>query len=463
MNTSVLLISLYELGRQSFGLASAAACLQQHGATPICADLAIQTLDEDDVRHADLIGLHLPMHTATRIALDVIKNVRLLQPDAIVCCFGLYAPLNATFLRRLGVDVILSAEFEDALVDLYKDLLANGTAMVRESRSEHQSGSSLPKQRFQLPHRQLLPKLNKYAFLDKGDGIPRVVGYTETTRGCKHLCRHCPIVPVYNGALRVVQKGVVLADIRQQIEAGAQHITFGDPDFLNGPGHSLPIVEALHDEFPDLTFDVTIKVEHLLQHAKLLPRLKQSGCLFITSAVESFDDWVLEYLDKGHTYADFLSATQLCRQNEIFLQPTFVAFHPWLSIDSYISFLSTVTDLELISAIPPIQYAIRLLIPAHSRLLELNEIQTLVDEFDDDALVYPWVHRDPNVDILQQQLAEIIHQGEQAGESRRRIFERVWNAATLLSEDRDVAKPLPSVTFAPDAVAIPKLSEHWYC
>ena len=88
----------------------------------------------------------------------------------------------------------------------------------------------------------------------------------------------------------MVQREVVLADIRQQMAAGAQHITFGDPDFFNGPGHALAIVEALHAEFPAVTYDVTIKIEHLLKHRDALPVLARTGCLFITSAVESLDD-----------------------------------------------------------------------------------------------------------------------------------------------------------------------------
>jgi hypothetical protein len=41
------------------------------------------------------------------------------------------------------------------------------------------------------------------------------------------------VVPVYNGVFRIVQRDVVLADIRQQVAMGAEHITFGDPDFFN--------------------------------------------------------------------------------------------------------------------------------------------------------------------------------------------------------------------------------------
>ena len=84
-------------------------------------------------------------------------------------------------------------------------------------------------------------------------------------------------MPIYGGRLRVIQRDVVLEDVRRQVAAGAQHITFGDPDFFNGPGHSIPLVRALHAEFPDLSYDVTIKVEHLLKLSELLPVLRDTG------------------------------------------------------------------------------------------------------------------------------------------------------------------------------------------
>ena len=121
---------------------------------------------------------------------------------------------------------------------------------------------SLKRQNFRKPNRSHLPNLKNYAKLINGESHSITVGYTEGTRGCKHICRHCPVVPVYKGRFFVVQQDGVMEDIRQQIEAGAEHITFGDPDFFNGPGHAFRLVKAFHEEFPDLTYDVTIKVEH---------------------------------------------------------------------------------------------------------------------------------------------------------------------------------------------------------
>jgi hypothetical protein len=182
---------------------------------------------------------------------------------------------------------------------------------------------SLARQNFLVPYRDDLPPLEKYAHLTLPDDSTCVVGYTEASRGCKHLCRHCPIVPVYNGTFRIVQCEVVLEDIRRQVAAGAQHITFGDPDFFNGVGHSMQIVEALHREHPGLSYDVTIEAEHLLKHAGRLPALRETGCAFVTTAVESVDDHVLRILDKGHTRADFIRLAGLMRGLGLFLVPTF--------------------------------------------------------------------------------------------------------------------------------------------
>src|SRR5580700_10635922 len=239
----VLLVSTYELGHQPFGLASPAAWLSEGGHQVACADLCIESLDPDTVREADLVAFYLPMHTATRLAAKVIEKVRRLNPAAHLCCYGLYAPLNESYLRSLGAGTVLGGEFEPGLVALADGLKPESTI-------------SLDRLQFLVPLRTGLPPLAKYAGLH-ADGVLKRTGYTETSRGCKHLCRHCPVVPVYQGSFRVVQPDIVLADIRQQVAAGARHITFGDPDFLNGPTHAMRIVDALDHEFPDVTYDAT--------------------------------------------------------------------------------------------------------------------------------------------------------------------------------------------------------------
>jgi len=456
---NIVLISTYELGRQPFGLASPAAWLRERGHQVTVLDLARQPLEEAAIRGAALVAVYLPMHTATRLAAQLIPTLRELNPRAHLCGYGLYAPMNTEYLRALGVTTVLGGEFEEGLVHLAERLNGNGNGKV-SGVPQPEPLISLARQKFILPDRQGLPLPAKYAHVILGSGEHRVVGYTEASRGCKHLCRHCPIVPVYHGVFRIVDPEVVLEDIRQQVEAGAQHITFGDPDFFNGIGHAMRLVEALHCEFPQLTYDVTVKIEHLLKHKEHLPRLRDAGCLFVTSAVESVDDRVLRRLDKGHTRADFLEVNRLFRELGMVLQPTFVPFTPWTTLDGYFDLLRVLRENDLIENVAPIQLAIRLLIPAGSLLLELEEVRRLVCSFDPSALIYPWRNTDPRVDVLGEEIEALVASSEKLKRPRRTIFERIWEAA---HEAAGVQAEFAGQPIFKSRAAIPYLNEPWYC
>jgi radical SAM superfamily enzyme YgiQ (UPF0313 family) len=440
-----LLVSTYEMGRQPFGVASAAAWLSAAGSTVTCVDAAKAKIDEDSLAAADLIGFHLPMHTATRLAGPLIAKARTANPTARICAFGLYAPLNEAWLRSLGVEAVFGGEFEEEL-----------SAWAANKDAVRSSSPSLPRIHFLVPDRTGLPPLSRYATLQRPDGTRRAVGYTEATRGCRHLCRHCPVVPIYNGQFRVVQADVVLADIAAQVRAGAGHITFGDPDFFNGPTHAMRIVDALHAAHPSVSYDVTIKVEHLLQHRELLPRLVESGCAFVTSAVESVDDRVLGLLDKGHTRAGFVETVALCRRAGLTLMPTFVAFHPWLTLDSYCDLLDTIVALDLVDHIAPIQLAIRLLVPDGSRLLELDEMRRHLGAFDSGTLTYRWDHPEPRVDALHREITALV--GTRVNADRHAVFTAISEIAHARA-GRAMVSPKP----ARDRATVPYLNEPWYC
>lgn len=449
----VVLISPYDLGRQPFALAEPAAWLREAGFAVHCLDLSQQRLEPSTLAGAEMVAIHVGMHTATRIAMEAVSRILELAPTAHVCLFGLYAPMNAGLFRKLGAGTILGGECEPALLDLAQRLRHGETPAQMPDRMVHRE-----KVAFLLPDRSGLPPLSRYAHLVMPDGTKRTAGFAEASRGCKHLCRHCPVVPVYEGKFRVVPVDVVLADIDQQVAAGARHISFGDPDFLNGSTHALRIVQGLAERHPGLTFDATIKIQHLIRHENLLPILKRAGCLFITSAVESVDDRILEYLDKNHTRTDFERATALCREAGIALAPTFVAFTPWITLNGYLEWLQSLVDLRLVAAVPPIQLAIRLLVPAGSRLLELPEFRALVGEFDARLLGYPWRHPDPRVDALQAEIQGWVAEAESQGLPRSAIFDRIWRLAHEAAD-----RKAPALEAGQYGEPIPHLSEPWYC
>jgi radical SAM superfamily enzyme YgiQ (UPF0313 family) len=453
----IVLISTYELGRQPFGLASPAAWLRKRGHAVICLDLSREPLKEEAIREASLIAFYLPMHTAARLTLELLGPIRRLNPAAHLCAYGLYASLSAEIFHAQGIGSMLGGEFEQALVDLAEHL--SGLSALPQFHPLD-SNVSLSRLRFQVPDRSGMPPLRSYAHLVLPSGEHRVAGYTEASRGCKHLCRHCPVVPVYGGVFRIVDREVVLADIRQQVAAGARHITFGDPDFFNGVGHAIPLVEALHRELPELTYDATIKVQHLLKNAELLPTLRATGCLFLISAVESLDDEVLAKLDKNHTRADFFRAVELCRRTGITLQPTFLPFTPWTTFEQILDLFAQLDRLDLVEAVGPIQLAIRLLIPAGSRLLQLGEVQEMVGPFDARALVYPWKNANPAIDQLCDELQDLVAASEKVKRSRSATFEKMWQMAKQAANQNLEERLQPVLA---SRATVPYLNEPWYC
>ena len=438
-----LLISTYDLGRQPFGLASPAAWLRAAGVEVACADASRDPVADEQLAHATVIAFYLPMHTATRLALPIIDRARRVNPSARLIAYGLYAPLNAAWLRERGISEVLGPEAEEALVNLVKPQGARHTT------------EGLPRLRFIAPDREGLPALDRYASLRMPDGSRRVAGSTDATRGCKHHCRHCPVVPVYEGQFRVVPLDVVMADVRAQVAAGAEHISFGDPDFLNAPTHARRLIERLSAEFSGLSYDVTIKIEHLLRHVEMIPKLRDTGCLFVTSAVETIDDAVLARLRKGHTRRHFVEAAGLCRDARVTLVPTFIPFTPWTTLEGYVELLDVLEAMELVEQVAPIQLAIRLLVTAGSSLLELEDIRKVVSPYDAASLTWPWRHDDARVDALQSGVMQVVAAG--AAMPRSDTFA----AISALARSHAGLPPRPRQAAA--GALVPCLSEPWYC
>ncbi len=439
------------MGHQPFGLASPAAWLEEAGLDVTCNDLAVEPLDEAAARTATLIALYIPMHTATRMAAELLPRLRALNPSAHINCYGLYGPVNSQYLKSLGADSVVGGEFEGPLVELAETLMAGRAPSVPIV--------SLAKQDFKIPRRRDLPALSHYGKLIDGPNTQVVAGYTEASRGCKHTCLHCPVVPVYKGNFRVIQHDMVMADIRNQVALGARHITFGDPDFFNGPGHAMALVRALAQEFSDLTYDVTIKVEHLLRHANLLPTLVATGCVFVTTAVEAVDDDILAILDKGHSVEDFHQAVAMANDLGLVLAPTFVPFTPWTTLDGYAKLLEVIADLDLIDHVAPVQLTIRLLVTQGSGLLNLPDAGDLFGPYHQKALSHVWRHPDPAVDALQFAVAAAAESGESDGLSRRETFHRIRALAQKAAGLPALSAPVHAAT----ALPVPHLSEPWFC
>src|SRR6266571_41 len=447
----ILLVACYEMGHQPLALAWPAAFLERAGYRPAALDLSVEPLDAAGVRRARLVAISVPMHTALRLGARVAAEVRALNPGCHVSFYGLYATRNAEYLLGNGGDSVLAGECEDDLVALARRL-----EMGRDARQD--PSVAFAKLSFPVPARVGLPALERYAHVER-DGRLELAGYVEASRGCKHRCRHCPIPPVYDGRFFVVPVEVVLADVRQQVQAGATHVTFGDPDFLNGPGHALAVARAVRREFPALTFDFTAKIEHLLRHARHLPELGSLGCVFVVTAAESLDDAVLGYLDKGHTRADIERALDLVRDAGISLRPTWIAFTPWTTLDGYREWLDFVGARDLVDAVDPVQYAVRLLLPPGSLLLGHPALRPYLGPLDAAGFHYRWVHPDPRMEQLHAEVTAAIGAATRRSEDLALTFERVG----ALADAAAGAPARPPLGLPADRRKPPRLTEAWFC
>lgn len=456
---AVLLLSCYELGHQPLGLAMPLAFLEQAGYRPRVLDLSLQQLDVTQVQRARFVGISVPMHTALRLGVHAARRVREINPGCHVCFYGLYASLNAKYLLDQVADSVIGGEYEGPLVSLVESL-NEGSERKREKAEVAQPVPKPGQPSFPVPRRSGMPPLENYAHL-KHKGSDFVAGYVEATRGCKHVCLHCPIPPVYGGKFVVVPREIVLEDIRQLIGAGAGHITFGDPDFLNAPTHSVKIARALHAEHPSVTFDFTAKVEHIVKQRDRIQELADLGCVFVVSAVESLNDVVLSRLAKGHTRSDVLRMLGSLREAGICLRPSFVSFTPWTSIDDYIDVLEFVEAENLIDQVDPVQYTIRLLIPPGSLLLSHQAIQAHLGVLVPDMFTYGWRHSDPKMDRLYRDVTKLVERSLESGEDCLWTFLRVKQLALAIKEGRPpeelrLSPPLPRVM-------PPRLTESWFC
>ncbi len=433
----VLVVSCYELGHQPLAAATAAAHLRVAGHDVRVRDLALEDWESSLIDWADRIALAVPMHTAMRIARRALELIRTQDAHIPVVAFGLYASMLDDV-----ADQVLLGETDAALV-----AWAGGAAIdAKVSLGRDAARPGAP-----LPARDLLPSLDRYAHLALG-GDERVVGYVEASHGCAHRCRHCPVPVVYDGRIRIVDAGAVLADVAQQIDAGAEHITFGDPDFLNGVHHSRRIVQTLHERFPSVTFDCTVKVEHILRFEELWGELAAAGCLFVVSAFESVDETTLHLLDKGHTVADMARAVEVVRAHGIEIRPTWMPFTPWTTLEQLQDLLEFVAVHDLVGNVDPVQYTIRLLVPEGSLLLR-DPVHAEFAAFDPARGAHPWAHPDPAIDELQVRLAALVEGRLTAGEDLATIYNAVRRECDL-----------PAVQIEAGATeGRPRLTEPWFC
>ncbi len=444
----VLAVTTYELGHQPLVLARLASTLGSAGIQFAFCDNSVERrsfsrredfLLQDGEPPTDLI-ISVPMHTATKLGREIAVRARGIFGDSIrIIAVGLYSKVALASSRSFDAAVFL---------DDPKSIIESlGATWHQDS---HLSSSS------SAPDRSMLPGLGNYAYLI-ADGGKKLVGYVETTIGCAHMCKHCPVPVVFKGRFRAVSASEVLTQIDQLHSAGARHITFGDPDFLNGPAHALRIVRSMHAAHPELTFDATVKVEHILEYRGIWHELRALGLSFVVSAFEHTSDDVLHHLAKGHTRADIVEALSILREQDIDVRPSLIPFTPWTSKSDLLDLFEFIYDHDLVGSIDPVQLSIRLLVPLESLLLD--DISTEFGQWNPELLSYQWTSSDPGLDDLHEALTSIAEDAAAGIVNNINAISLMREAAYRSFNLSPPLRPEPSKS----CECRPKLSESWFC
>ncbi|WP_298347717.1 hypothetical protein [Ferrimicrobium sp.] len=442
---SVLFISTYELGHQPQLAAEVAAELPEGRLEVLDLSKVPLTVAADAMSHATRVILTAPMLTGALVARDLLAALEPDQPERQLIVVGLYATALRESLHRPPEALWLDRATASELAALVQSSFI-------DTQAHTQTAKATNRRSYRVNRTPLMP-LDSYRSVSIA-GHDLVTGYLETSVGCRHRCLHCPVAATWNGRIAINDAEAVITDGLAQIEAGAQHLSFGDPDFLNAPKHSLKVLTTLAEKAPWVTFDITTKIAEILRHRDLIPTLAASHVNFVISAVESLNDDVLGHLDKGHTGADVPIARDLLYANGIALHPTFVPFTPWTTMSDLVAIVDFIVDSDLVDVVEPIQYSIELLTPTNS-LLPVND--TDFGPYDARVMGYTVRYRDERLPYLRDRLYQIAAQaGEDTfGTTFRRIYAATYEANGLSTPSA------PTARVRAPSTAI--MSEPWFC
>ena len=426
----ILLLSFYNLGKQPKIIGELYNKLNIEGTEINVFDYSINEYDLD-IKSYDAIGIFASMHTATVLATEYLKDKTL--PDKVFT-FGLYAKV----LSDSDTRITYLENLDGSDLEIYLGVNANSNFTIKNS----------------IPDRSPFPEISNYTHLVKGKN-KLFTGSVETTYGCKHSCTHCPVPMQFNGRFKTFSEEKILIDISNQIESGAQHISFDDADFFNGPKYSLKILEKLTKKFPSITYDATIKVEHIIKYQDYFKELTNLNMLFITSAFETTNNRVLKILEKNHTYKDLEQSISISKQYNIDIRPTWMPFTPWTNLVDLINIVTLIEHYELRETVDPIQLTIKLLVPKGSLMLKRPEFKQYIGEYDQDSFTYLWNYENSKVGNLQALLFSYVAENYGIDE-KEQYLELIDIIQSFTNTDIIYNKMYKYHE-------VPKLSETWFC
>ena len=443
----VLLVSTYELGAQPLGLAWPAAELTRAGHEVRSVDLAVEPWPAADVGWAEAVAFSVPMHTALRLALAAIDRLRARAPacrSPSTACTPRWRPQPAPLARATSRSPARPAPPSRAGW--------RGTARWVAPRWPSTSGGHGPQawtvscSRVGAPRSRGLPPLSRHgrrrAARRDGRGEPGLQPPLPALPGPRRLQR----------AVAPVGAEAVLADVDGLVAAGAGHVRFADPDFLNRPAHALRVAVGPPRPAPR---------RHVRRDDKVLrvpaapPRRRRR-----TRGPRDRSSRLGLRVDERHRAGPAgqgphggrrrpcrRRAARGGRRDPAPLLP----FTPWTCRQDLVDIVDFVAAFDLVANVDPVQYSIRLLIPPGSLLLEADDpvLAGRLQEFDAALLGYRWSAEDPLLDELQAELAALTERAAETAEPAAATYAAVRALVFARLGRRDPVPRSPSRRAAP--------------
>lgn len=389
----IILISTDEVGYQPLGLATV---------IPFLTDWAEVSVSDRSISlnpislHYDLIAFSVATFGAISSTVELAKTLRKEGYSNPFIFYNQYAIVQPDTFLLDDACFVINGVYEPVLLNIVKALQEHKSVQSVDfvlSKTNSEAKKLLKLNTFFVPDRSVLPPLSQYV---KRKGS--IVGNVETMRGCAHGCTYCSVFAAYQKRVIKIPIEIVLADIAQVVKMGAKHITFIDADFFSTGKRGITIIERMHMLFPDLTFDLTMRLDDAIRYREYFPDLKQWGCVEVTTAIEFPVETVLNEIEKKISLADIEEGIQILQKANIEINPTFITFNPWVTMAQIEGLDEFLKDLKLGSTLKLEQAITRLLLFKGSPLLEHEKIKTLC--LTDRGTFFDWNHPDQEVDEM---------------------------------------------------------------
>ncbi|MGX7829112.1 arsinothricin biosynthesis radical SAM protein ArsL [Actinokineospora sp. 24-640] len=396
MTPKALVVSPFEAEMQPLVSACAAAALRDAGAEVSAWDAHVFPRPEP-VGRFDLVLIGVGQYEGLERGLALAKRLRAEDKATYVVTFGQYAQMNSGEFTAV-CDGVLFDEPEkvaDALVAAAAGSIE--LSAVPALLGRHGLNPKPPNRRMKwsLPARELFPSIVHYGSHHTPFGL---MGNIEATRGCHHKCTYCSVFGAYDGGVAPIDIEPVVADALQLAEEGVRHFCFIDAEFFNSRKLGLEVVERVTAEVGPCTFEMTTRVDHILDYTAELERLVELGLRRVTSALEFPSDRILRIFDKGIDMVDTRRAITEAARIGFEINPTFIPFTPWTGYDELLTFEDFLVETGLSKTTHPTALQTRLLLFKGSPLLGspwMDGIETV-----DRGFYVEWKHPDPRVEAL---------------------------------------------------------------